>query len=140
MPRKPPVFVNAVVARNRAARPRERKTARQSGDHNRPHSRARGYDRTWERLRRRHLNANPWCAECLKRGVVTPATVGDHVITIEERPDLRLDPANIQSLCASCHSSIKQRQDVARKRARRAGLIAGTDPPPPRDPAGGPSE
>lgn len=29
---------------------------------------------------------------------------GDHVLTIEERPDLRLDSTNVRTLCNWCHS------------------------------------
>lgn len=119
MPKRPPVYVNRVVAHNRAMRPREPKTAQASGDHNRPHSRARGYDRTWERLRRMHLNEHPFCVFCERKGRVTVATVADHIQTIEEAPERRLDPTNIQSLCAPCHNGEKQRLDRARLKAKR---------------------
>ncbi|WP_432207954.1 HNH endonuclease [Ancylobacter polymorphus] len=32
-----------------------------------------------------------------------------HVISVRERPDLRLDVANLQYLCRSCHSRITAR-------------------------------
>lgn len=117
MPPRPPVYRNPLLAH--PARPRERKSAKASGDHARPHSRARGYDRTWERLRLMHLNAHPYCVMCREReGRDVPADTVDHKVTIEERPDLRLDPDNLQSLCAPCHSRWKQREDKARRRAR----------------------
>ena len=36
-------------------------------------------------------------------GRVTPATMVHHIVTIEERPDLRLVWENIMSLCLDCH-------------------------------------
>lgn len=121
MPPRPPSYRNPLLALP-GARPREPKTAKASGDHARPHSRARGYDRTWERLRKMHLNANPYCVMCKDRdGRDVPADTVDHRITIEERPDLRLDQDNLQSLCAPCHSSRKQREDRRRKRERERG-------------------
>ncbi len=120
MPPRPPVYVNRLVAAKRAALKgkREPKTAQASGDHNRPHSRARGYDRTWEKLRIMHLNAEPFCRMCAEEGVSTPADMVDHILTVEERPDLRLVDSNLQSLCNSHHSGAKQRADRARRRGR----------------------
>jgi 5-methylcytosine-specific restriction protein A len=116
VPPRPPVYTNPLLAKA----PVRAKSAKASGDEARPHSRARGYDRTWERLRLMHLNEEPFCRMCAEEGVVTPADMVDHVITIEERPDLRLDPENLQSLCNPHHASRKQRLDRARARARRA--------------------
>lgn len=39
------------------------------------------------------------CVECGK-----PAKHVDHKQTIRSAPHLRLDPANLRSLCHSCHS------------------------------------
>lgn len=63
-----------------------------------------------------HLNNNPWCVMCDEIGVARIATVCDHKITIEERPDLRLDPENLQSLCKAHHDGRKQREDRARRK------------------------
>lgn len=120
MPKLPPVYRPPIPGGKSGVHARQKKTAALSGDRNRPHSRARGYDRAWERLRARHLANNPWCVFCLRKGIVTPATVGDHIETIEDRPDLRLDDDNVQSLCKPCHDGEKQRQDAAARRSRRA--------------------
>lgn len=117
MPPRPPAYTNPAVTASRQARPREVRTARLSGDENRPSSHARGYDRAWGRLRRWFLARNPWCKLCDEKGIAEAAVIADHVLTIEERPDLRLDPTNLQSLCGPCHSSTKQRQDRRRKKA-----------------------
>lgn len=125
MPPLPPVYVPPLVAAGRRARRAAVKTAKASGDDRRGHSRARGYDRTWERLRRMHLAEHPLCAYCLKRGVSTLATVVDHIEPIEEAPERRLDPSNLQSLCKPHHDSTKQREDKRRRRARGMGHNGG---------------
>lgn len=64
---------------------------------------SRGYDKRWQAARRRFLRAHPLCAECQRNGVLTPATVVDHIIP--HRGDERLfwDEANWQPLCKPCH-------------------------------------
>jgi len=67
---------------------------------------ARGYDAAWKRLRKAFLRDHPLC-ECpdcdggKKR--VTAASVVDHKIRIEERPDLRLDASNLRAMAKVCH-------------------------------------
>src|SRR5579863_9629475 len=80
----------------------------------RPSSAAQGYDATWRRLRVMHLNSNPLCIVCLAEDRVTVATEVDHRIPIIVRPDLRLDMANLDSLCASCHSKKTRREQQSR--------------------------
>src|SRR5690348_253640 len=109
MPPRPPIFRPPTPGSAK-----RRKTSAESGDRNRELSRARGYDRTWERLRRMHLNARPWCKMCDELlNVATVATICDHVIPIEVDPSKRLDPDNLQSLCKAHHDGLKQRQDRA---------------------------
>ncbi len=36
---------------------------------------------------------------------------GDHIIRIADRPDLRLDLANLQTLCSRCHAAKTARED-----------------------------
>lgn len=52
---------------------------------------------------RRYLQSNPPCAACMKEGLLTPATVVDHIIP--HRGDQRLfwDEHSWQPLCKSCH-------------------------------------
>lgn len=57
----------------------------------------------WRRLRMIKLQANPVCEECLRRGLVTEATVVDHIVPINEG-GAPLDMRNLQSLCAHCHN------------------------------------
>ena len=63
----------------------------------------RGYDAKWRRARKLFLQRHPLCANCLSQGVLTPATVVDHIVP--HRGDHRLfwDEQNWQPLCKSCH-------------------------------------
>ena len=63
----------------------------------------RGYDAAWRRLRARVLKEEPLCSVCAKQGKVTAATVGDHIVSISVRPDLRLARSNVRPLCKPCH-------------------------------------
>nr|BDD44149.1 HNH endonuclease [bacterium] len=78
---------------------------------NRPSAHRRGYDRDWQKLRDAHLADNPYCKYCEELTIVEPATVVDHITPVRERPDLRLAPDNLQSLCKRCHDSVKQREE-----------------------------
>ncbi len=64
------------------------------------------YGRTiWtDKLRLGQLLREPFCCECARRGLRTPATDVDHIEPF--RGDWRkfTDPDNLQSLCHSCHS------------------------------------
>lgn len=71
----------------------------------------RGYDNTWLRLSRMCLAEEPLCRYCAEEGRVSVATVSDHIIPIQVRPDLRLERENVQSLCTACHSGRKQREE-----------------------------
>jgi len=62
-----------------------------------------GYDNTWRKLSERYRLENPLCVDCHSRGKVKPATEVHHLRKISEAPGLRLDPANLVSLCRACH-------------------------------------
>lgn len=67
----------------------------------------------WTHLRRLQLSREPWCAECLRANVYTPATDVDHVVAHRGDPGLFFG-GKLQSLCHACHS---------RKTAQEVGLI-----------------
>ena len=50
-------------------------------------------------------------------GRVTPATIGDHIIPVKERPDLAFDFDNVMPLCETCHNSVKKREEATGHRA-----------------------
>ncbi len=52
------------------------------------------------------LRRQPLCQICLKTGLYTQAQEVHHIKPIRERPDLRLDAANLQALCKPCHSTL----------------------------------
>jgi len=63
---------------------------------------ARGYDAAWQRCRDSYLAQHPLCEQCEREGRTTVANDVDHVVPIR-RGGARLDEANLQSLCRSCH-------------------------------------
>ncbi|KPY29750.1 HNH endonuclease domain protein [Pseudomonas syringae pv. papulans] len=73
----------------------------------------RGYGYKWQQARLVHLNAHPLCAYCDRLGRVTEATVVDH--STPHRGDMKLfwDRSLWVSLCAPCHSSVKQAEEAA---------------------------
>lgn len=72
--------------------------------------------RSWRKLSRRQLAAEPLCRHCRRRGQLTPATVADHIIPRKDRPDLALDPDNLQSLCKPCHQRKSLKETTGRRR------------------------
>jgi 5-methylcytosine-specific restriction protein A len=81
----------------------------------------RGYDAAWRRLRKAHLIANPLCVFHLAVGETVAATVGDHIVSIRDAPERRLDPSNLQSLCKSCHDRLRQREQAAERMGQGVG-------------------
>ncbi|MCT4332621.1 HNH endonuclease [Paracoccus sp. YLB-12] len=77
-------------------------------DRKRPSASQRGYGVEWRKLRAEFLRHHPFCAFC---GV--PAEVVDHKTPHKGNRALRLSWSNLQSLCAHCHNSVKQRQERA---------------------------
>lgn len=61
----------------------------------------------WQRRRALQLQEHPLCAFCLERGIVTPASVVDHVEP--HRGDWnKFVLGRLQSLCAPCHNASKR--------------------------------
>jgi len=75
-----------------------------SSDRRRGGAESRGYDGRWRKARASFLQRNPLCAECMRNGRITPATVVDHVIPHRGDEKLFWDESNWQALCASCHN------------------------------------
>ena len=84
-------------------------------DHHKPKERPRSEEaeswrwmyrtKTWlEDLRPTQLLLEPFCRECAKRGIRTPATDVDHVEDHKGDWEKFCDRNNLQSLCHSCHS------------------------------------
>jgi 5-methylcytosine-specific restriction protein A len=60
--------------------------------------------KTWRRLRTWKLSINPICERHLKYGRYVPATHVHHKVERLADPSRSLDPTNLESLCASCHT------------------------------------
>lgn len=66
-------------------------------------------DARWRGLRAAFLKQHPSCAMCGGKAVHV-----DHIVAVYLRPDLRLEWANLRSLCVSCHSTRTRRQYAVR--------------------------
>nr|WP_281492405.1 HNH endonuclease [Wohlfahrtiimonas chitiniclastica] len=51
------------------------------------------------------------CVYCERNGIITAANVVDHIEPHRGDQALFWDRNNWQSLCSSCHSSIKQKEE-----------------------------
>lgn len=86
-----------------------RVTARQkANDEQRGTPAQRGYDKEWSKLRFRFLHHNPTCCVC-----GAPGKHVDHIVSVRDAPDRRLDPTNLRTLCHSCHSRRTARDQSA---------------------------
>jgi hypothetical protein len=103
MPSRPPVYRPAGWAPDRQ-RLQQRKAPL---DARRGSAASRGYDGEWRKLRLAYLAQHPLCVMC---DGPTPATVVDHIISIAERPDLRLDWSNLRPLCKRHHDQHTARE------------------------------
>ncbi|MBC2887273.1 HNH endonuclease [Ochrobactrum sp. CM-21-5] len=65
----------------------------------------------WERRRQELFAKQPLCVKCLEREEVTVADTADHVVPHRGDPDLFWH-GELQPLCASCHSRLKQREEL----------------------------
>jgi 5-methylcytosine-specific restriction protein A len=63
----------------------------------------RGYDRTWQRLRKWVLAGEPLCRHCKAADRLVVAEELHHVQSIKSCPERRLDPSNLIPLCHACH-------------------------------------
>ena len=91
---------------------------RRQYDRDRGNSCERGYDAQWRKLRTLHLNAHPLCVHCRAKGIITAATEVDHITPHRGDFALRIDPANLQSLCKPCHSRKTATEDRGLGHAR----------------------
>lgn len=65
------------------------------------------YGHQWQKVRARFLAANPLCAECLARGITTPASEVHHILPLSRGGTH--DEDNLMALCKPCHSAISAR-------------------------------
>ena len=72
-----------------------------------------------DQLRPAQLLREPFCRECVRRGVRTWATVADHITPHRGDWALFIDPANLQSLCETCHNRKTAREMAEERRKNR---------------------
>ena len=72
---------------------------------------------SWKRRRAAHLSREPLCRLCTALGLVTPATVADHIVPHRGNDEAFFN-GELQSLCAACHNAHKQR-------AEKSGRVVG---------------
>ena len=91
---------------------------------------ARGYGARWQRYRVAFLSQYPWCGNtptdsrqlaygCMSKGIVTAASVVDHIVPAAERPDLFWLPSNHQALCKACHDTKTRTEQASPARRKR---------------------
>jgi len=81
----------------------------------------RGYDHRWTELRAYHISQEPLCRHCRERGLTRAAEEVDHIEPISKRPDLRLEPTNLQSLCRRCH--VRKTREENNGQTRHESLV-----------------
>lgn len=76
-------------------------------------STARGYGYKWQQARIGFLAKHPLCRYCAGKGLVTAATVVDHIQPHKGDMKLFWDKTNWQPLCKPCHDITKAREEYA---------------------------
>jgi hypothetical protein len=86
----------------------------------------RGYDAAWDRLAKRFLRRYPFCRFSEQDGFETILAVTvDHIIPVEDAPELRLVWGDLQSLSTKHHYDTKARLErIARAEDRLDELVA----------------
>ena len=80
------------------------------------------YDsKRWRDTRALQLQIEPLCRMCYQRGDVTAATVADHIQPHRGNED-KFWRGELQSLCASCHSSDKQALEKSGRVRQQIGM------------------
>lgn len=95
---------------------------------NRPSAHHRGYDRQWQRIRRRILNREPLCRTCATEGRHVAAHHVDHAVALNAGGTN--DESNLIPLCHSCHSRKTVQHDGGLGHAKAPDLPRSDDPVP----------
>lgn len=95
------IVPHGVLCACQLERQRERKARH---DRKRPSASQRGYNGEWRKLRAEFIRLHPFCKMC-----GADATLVDHIQRHHGNKALLLNWNNLQSLCAHCHNSTKQR-------------------------------
>jgi len=65
----------------------------------------------WQECRNEYAKKKHYlCENCLKRGIYKPGVIVHHIIEIDpitiEKPEVALNPENLELLCRECHSKV----------------------------------
>lgn len=107
MPKKPPIHRPRYALVGAAADREYNRTRRMAND---PRNTAR-----WRRLRDMKRSHDPLCEACKAEGVTRAMDQVDHIIPIEQRPDLAFVWENLQSLCTQHHARKSQEERRGRR-------------------------
>jgi 5-methylcytosine-specific restriction protein A len=80
-------------------------------DQRRGSAASRGYDYRWRKAREAFIRRHPLCAECERRGRLTPSREVDHIVPHKGDKTLFWDERNWQALCKPCHSTKTASED-----------------------------
>jgi 5-methylcytosine-specific restriction endonuclease McrA len=72
----------------------------------------RGYTYAWQKASKAYLREHPLCVMCARLRRVTAATLVDHIEPHRGDMELFWNRRNWQSLCTTCHSSVKKREEA----------------------------
>jgi len=89
------------------------KQRQQLQDNTRGTASERGYDSRWRKVRLLYLAEHPLCVICQQEGIITAATVVDHIKAHRGDYSLMWDETNWQALCSKHHSIKTATQDGA---------------------------
>ena len=76
----------------------------------------RGYGTAHDKARKQLLAQEPMCRECMAKGIVTVATIADHVISKAKGGAPGIE--NMQPLCKPCHD-----EKTAKESAEAQGKV-----------------
>jgi len=88
-----------------------KKQKQKAADVERGSSASRGYGYRWRLARLAYLCEHPLCKQCTELGMISAATVVDHVIPHKNDKTMFWQQDNWQSLCKSCHDTKTATQD-----------------------------
>lgn len=60
----------------------------------------------WRRISKQVRTEEPFCSECLKKGITKLSEVTDHIVAIKNGGS-KLDRNNLQGLCRNCNNAKK---------------------------------
>lgn len=86
----------------------------------------------WRETRKAKLGRNPFCEDCARSGVLTPACEVHHLIPVKAMADperqyrMAFDTGNLASLCHECHAQRHRSmgKNTAEENRRRASSEA----------------